>query len=110
MSNDSIGAKLDTINDAVDDLSQRVDSQQHELSELSGKMSRILDLVDGNGQQAALNLRVDRIERERIGERLKKVEDVVLQLEGVRWGAVKSLAILAWVISVALPILLKLYG
>lgn len=107
MTPDSIIEKLSALTAAIADLRQTVEIKARDHEELSEKVSRILEVVDGTGHRVALDMRLDRLERARLSERIEEVELFVLELKGVKWGLVKFLAVAMWAISLALPIILK---
>lgn len=96
--------KIEEVKASVDGLSRKLQLQERDHQALAEKVDRLLEVVDGGGHRVALDLRLDRLERARLPERIEAVEAVVLELKGVRWGLLKVLLILAWALTTGMQV------
>lgn len=97
-------AKLEELRESVDGLSQKLQLQERDHRSLAEKVDRLLEVVDGGGHRVALDLRLDRLERARLPERIEAVEAVALGLKGAQWGLMKVVLILAWAVTTILQV------
>lgn len=97
-------AKIDELRNSVDGLSQKLQLQERDHRSLAEKVDRLLEVVDGGGHRVAMDLRLDRLERARLPERIEAIEAVVLELKGVRWGLLKVILILAWALTTGMQV------
>jgi len=100
-----LAAKIEELRESVDGLSQKLQLQERDHRSLAEKVDRLLEVVNGGGHRVALDLRLDRLERARLPERIEAVEAVALGLKGAKWGLLKVLLILAWLATTGLQVL-----